>query len=198
MSLAIYGGSFNPPHNGHISAVETVLRELAPDHFLIIPDCLAPHKVMPAGTPSPGERLELCRLAFGGFGNVTVSDMELQRGGTSYTSDTIAAIRADFDGEIFLVIGSDMLLSFSTWHEFEYILKNCTLAVLSREENDLEELRSAAESLEELYGASVTILPHSPVVVSSTQVRKALRRGRAGSLVPASVIDYIESHNLYI
>ena len=198
MKIAVYGGSFNPPHLGHVAALKTAVRELSPDRTLVIPDYAAPHKEMPEGTPSPQERLEMCRIAFSGIPGAEISDMELNRGGKSYTSDTVAELKVKHPGcELFLIIGSDMLLSFTTWHEFEYILGNCVLAVLSREENDIAELEASAVELREKYGADVRILPHLPLVLSSTEVRAALAAGSGSGFLPAGIPEYIKDHKLY-
>ena len=124
MKTAIYGGSFNPPHLGHVSAVNTVVSELKPDRMLIIPDCIAPHKAMAENTPLPEYRLEMCRLAFGDIPGIEISDLEIRRGGRSYTVDTLEELTVLYpDDDLYLVIGSDMLTSFTTgWYRFEDII----------------------------------------------------------------------------
>ena len=115
MKTAIYGGSFNPPHLGHVSAVATVLSDLAPDRLLNIPDCIAPHKAMAENTPSAEHRLEMCRLAFGDIPGAEISDMEIRREGKSYTATTVEELRELYpEDEICLVMGTDMFLSFRT------------------------------------------------------------------------------------
>ena len=143
MKIAIYGGSFNPPHLGHLEAAKTVCAELAPDKLLIIPDNIPPHKAMDPGSPTAEERLALCRIAFRSIPGAEISDMEIRRHGKSYTAHTVRELRGRYpDDELFLVVGSDMLLSFEEWYEFEYLLSECTLAVVSREEDDLDALRA--------------------------------------------------------
>ena len=187
MRIAVYGGSFNPPHLGHEAVVETVREEIKPDVFLVIPDCRPPHKELSSNAPTPEERLEMCRLAFGDTEGVAVSDMEINRGGRSYTSDTIAQLRELYgDAEIYLVIGSDMLLSFTEWHDYEYILDNCTLAVVTRFGDDLEALERAS------LGRTV-ILEHTPVVISSSEIRENLSE----QYLSESVYSYIMRKGLY-
>ena len=176
MKIALYGGSFNPPHLGHAEAAMTVYRELKPDIFLIIPDNIPPHKDMAEGSPSPAQRLALCALAFRAVPGARVSDIELRRDGRSYTADTVSALREKYPAdELLLVMGTDMLMSFEEWYMFRYLLDNCVLAVLSREEDDGEALRRQAERFERDYGAKVILLPHAPLTMSSSDIRQKLR-----------------------
>ena len=201
MKTAIYGGSFNPPHLGHASAVCTVLSELAPDRILIMPDCIAPHKAMAENTPSPDHRLAMCLLAFGDLPGVEISDLEIRRGGRSYTVDTLEQLTAMYpEDHFYLVIGSDMLTSFTTgWYRFEDILKMCTLTVISREVDDLEELEGNASMLRTLYAADVLILKnHRPVPLSSSEIRQAMLDGNTSGMLSDNVWKYIKENGLYI
>ena len=130
MRIALYGGSFNPPHLGHAEAAYTVYEELKPDKLLIIPDNIPPHKEMEEGCPSAEERLELCRLAFAEIPGAEVSDIEVRREGRSYTADTVELLRAQYpEAELILVMGTDMLLCFEDWYRFEYLIRERRLAV---------------------------------------------------------------------
>lgn len=200
MTTAVYGGSFNPPHLGHRSVAETVLRELKPGRFLIIPDCSAPHKEMAGSSPLPSQRLELCRLAFGGLPGAEVSPMEMERGGRSYTVDTLTELRELYPEDSFiLVIGSDMLLSFETcWYRFEDILGMCTLAVCSREGGDIAALEDCARHLEDEYGAEVKILlNHESLIASSTDIRREIAEGSRPAELSGEVWEYIRENRLY-
>ena len=200
MRTAIYGGSFNPPHLGHIAAAKTVMTDLRPDRLLIMPDCLAPHKAMAANTPSPEHRLEMCRLAFGDIPGAEISELEIRRGGKSYTVDTLEQLTALFPEDIFyLVMGSDMFLSFTTgWYRFEDILHMCIPVVISREEDDLEQLESGAEYMRSRYGADIRILRRNkPVVLSSSEVRETILAGGLHLLLSDPVREYIEKNGLY-
>lgn len=189
MKIAIYGGSFNPPHLGHEEVVKTILKELDVDKLLIIPDYLPPHKELSADAPSPEQRLEMCRIAFGDIDGTEVSDMEILRGGRSYTSETLSRLREEYaDSEFYLVVGSDMLLSFKTWHEYEYILDNCHLAVVTRTGDDTDELKEA------LLGDS-QIIEHIPVVVSSTDIRENIDMNK--EFLDEKVYNYIKENHLY-
>ena len=200
MRTAIYGGSFNPPHLGHVSAVGTVLSELEPDRLLIMPDCIAPHKAMAGNTPSPEHRLAMCRLAFGDIPGVEISDLEIRRGGRSYTVDTLEQLTALYPEDTFyLIIGSDMLMSFTTgWFRFEDILRMCTLTVISREKDDLDELEHNAEMLRTRYSADVTILKnHRPFPLSSSEIRQAILDGNTSGMLSEPVWEYIKENGLY-
>ena len=112
MRTAIYGGSFNPPHLGHVSVALTVQEQLRPERFLIIPTNIPPHKDMAEGSPDAGQRLELCRIAFEDIPGVEISDVEAHREGKSYSADTLAVLREERpEDDYYLVIGSDMFLS---------------------------------------------------------------------------------------
>lgn len=198
MRIVVYGGSFNPPHLGHVEAARTVSAELAPDKFLIIPTNVSPHKMLAEGSPEPRARLEMCRLAFAGIPGAEISDMELQREGKSYTAQTVEELRRSYpDDELFLVMGTDMLLSFESWYRFEYLLENCTLAVLARDEDEDVQLIRQRDVLAEKYGAKVVILKHDPVAASSSDIRERLRFGIGSKLLPDSVYSEIIRRHYY-
>ncbi len=198
MRIVVYGGSFNPPHLGHVEAARTVSAELAPDKFLIIPSNVSPHKKLAEGSPEPRARLEMCRLAFADIPGAEISDMELRREGKSYTAQTVEELRRSFpDDELIIVMGTDMLLSFETWYRFEYLLESCTLAVLARDEDEDIQLRRQRDALTEKYGARVIILKHDPVAASSSDIRERLRFGIGSELLPDSVYSEIIRRHYY-
>lgn len=184
MEIAVYGGSFNPPHLGHREAVITALDTLNPDLLLIMPDHEPPHKEMEEGSPTPEQRLELCRMTFGDLDRVEVSALELERNGKSYTYDTVLELQERYPGaSLTLVVGTDMILTFEEWYHFEYLLAHCRIAALARDLEDEEKLREAAEHLRSCYGAEIILLEHAPLPMSSTELRGMLRRrlGRSPS-----------------
>ena len=192
MKIAVYGGSFNPPHLGHVEAAKTVAEALQPDKFLIIPDNLPPHKEMHEDSPLPEQRLALCRLAFSSVPGAEVSDMEIRREGKSYTADTVDRLRALYpEDELFLVMGTDMLLSFEEWYRFRYLLASCTLAVLARADEDCDTIRAHAEYMEREYEARVLILPHEPLEMSSSVIRERLKLRLGSELLDDSVYSEI-------
>ena len=198
MRIAVYGGSFNPPHLGHVEAAKTVARTLAPDRFLIVPAAVPPHKALAEDSPGPEERMELCRLAFAEIPGGEVSDVELRRGGKSYTYDTVCELRAEYPAaEIFLVIGTDMLLSFEEWYHFRFLFAECTLAVLGRAEEDGELLCGKAEEYERAYGARIVLLAHEPLEASSEQIRERLPLRAGEDLLPEAVYAEIIRRRYY-
>ena len=133
MKIAIYGGSFNPPHLGHLRVAENAVKDINPDLLLIIPDNIPPHKELSTNAPSAEIRLEMCRIAFKDIKCAEISDIELNRGGRSYTYDTLIQLHEMYpQSEFVLIIGKDSMDSFYTWHRPEDILKLCTLYVAPR------------------------------------------------------------------
>ena len=131
--IGIYSGTFNPPHVGHIRGAEQALCALKLDRLLMIPDGIAPHKTLPEGSPTPEQRLQMLRLSVSDP-RITVSDQEIRRGEASYTWMLVEDVRKNYpDARLFLIMGTDMFLHFLNWWEHERILKQVTLAVLSRE-----------------------------------------------------------------
>ncbi len=193
MRLAIYGGSFNPPHLGHTAAIRAVQAAARPDAVLVIPAATPPHKALAENSPSAEERFTLSRLAFGALPGVTVSDLELRRAGKSYSADTVRALRAQYpEAELCCIVGTDMLETFEEWHDFAYILREAALYALAREPDELERVQTAAARLRAEYGARVTVIDTPPLPVSSTQIRLLLRRrGGAEFLHPAAYAHII-------
>ena len=198
MRIAIYGGSFNPPHIGHAEAARAAYKALKPDKFLIIPTNTPPHKELEANSPSPEQRLEFCRLAFGDIPGAEVSDMELRREGKSYTADTVDALLEQYPGaEICIVMGTDMFLSFRSWYRWQHMLETCTLAVLSREDFDRREIENFKAELETENGAKVILIPHLPLPMSSTEIRERLRRGLGSDDLCQGVYECIIRNGYY-
>ena len=195
MRIAFYGGSFNPPHAGHVRCAQAAAEFLLPDLFLIVPDYLPPHKQLAENSPPPGARLEMCRIAFRSVTAACVSDLELQRIGRSYTSDTMKALRLKYpDDELFLVIGSDMLFTFSEGHAYRFILSQCTLVVASRMDGEAEELSRAVQRLRKEEKAKILLLSYEPYPASSTEIRKALAEGKYPAGLDKEVYRYIRQN----
>lgn len=197
MAVAIYGGSFNPPHIGHVHVAEAVRANFNPRHFLVIPAGTPPHKEMAAGSASDSERMEMCRLAFAHCG-CTVSDIEIKRAGKSYTSDTIRKVKEMYPREkdILLVMGTDMFLTLDTWHEAEFILRSVHVIVVRRDEDKLA-LRKKALEYAKMYHTRTTIVALKPVLAASSDVRELLPRREGREVLPEKVYEYIISRRLY-
>lgn len=198
MRIVIFGGSFNPPHKGHLSAAQAAAKALKPDKFLVIPDYQPPHKDLSDGAPSPEERMELCRLCFSRVPKAEVSDIELRRGGKSYTSDTLRELREQFPGaELCLVVGTDMLLTIDRWHEADYLMQAAVICALAREKGQLDTLRAKAAELKTRHGAEVRIIEAKPFPASSTEIREALGKRSGNRLLPEAVYREIVRRRFY-
>ena len=196
--IAVYGGSFNPPHCGHREAARTALETLHPDRFVIMPDNAPPHKDLEEGSPSPDERLRLCRLCFSDLPGIEISEMEIRRSGKSYTYDTVREFQEKVPkAHLTLVVGTDMFLSFEEWYHFEYLLSCCRLAVLARDLDEDEILQRTRERFCEEYGADIVILPHTPFPMSSTEIRSALRNRGGREYLTDEVYAEIIRRRLY-
>ena len=201
MNIGVYGGTFDPPHWGHITAARAAMEQLKLDRLVLIPDRVPPHKVLPEGSASPEQRLEMATLAAAELGKRTeVSDRELRRDGPSYTSDTLAELRREHpEDTLWLLMGSDMFLSLQTWHAPEEIMALAHIAPFSREVEDESETFAAQQSrLERAYGAQIQIVQNPEVrELSSTEVRAALAAGRGSDLLPPAVYGYVLREHLY-
>lgn len=198
MRVLIYGGSFNPPHMGHVRSAQVAEAALRPDRTLLIPASCPPHKSLPADTPAGRQRLCMTELAAEAIPHCEVLDIELDRAGPSYTSDTLRQLHDRFPGaELVFLTGTDMLLSIESWHEPDVIMALASLAVFAREDDREAEIKAMAEHLRGRYGAAIYLLPGDPVAVSSTQVRTLLPMRRGRNYLPENVYDYIIRFRLY-
>ena len=204
MRIGIYGGTFNPPHLGHITAARAVFELLGLDQLLVIPAGLPPHKTMPDGSPTSAQRLEMTRLAAEQLDlgeRVKVLNMELRREGRSFTSDTLAQLKDQYpNDELWLLMGTDMFLTLQTWHEPEKILQLAGIAAFGRTEEDTEELFSIQRDyLCEVYPQAriFTLTIPGVVDVSSTELREKLAKGEGGNLLAPAVYGYILRQGLY-
>ena len=198
VKIGIYGGTFNPPHTGHLHAAKQAVQILGLDKLLLIPDRIAPHKEIPAGSPTPEQRLQMLRIAAAGEPRMEVSDIELKREGASYSYLTVEALREIYpDAELFLLMGTDMFLTFDTWMHPERITRNATLAVMYRGEKGERAAIEARKVRFEAQGARVELVENQILSISSTQLRRLLAFHCAGEFLPAGVGDYIRENNLY-
>lgn len=197
MRIGIYGGSFDPVHNGHINAAKTFMKELSLDKIIIVPAYCSPFKKGLAVTPSQ-HRLNMCNIAFGALPNFEVSNIEILREDEGYMSDTIAEIREIYPkNELFLLLGGDQLLIFKKWHAWSKIADEATVAAAARNWEEDSAMEAEAAVLRSM-GASVIIVPIDVKEISSTDVREAVRRGDdISAMVPPGVAEYIWDNYLY-
>ena len=198
MRLGIYGGTFAPIHNAHVRVARAFYKDLSLDKLMIIPAGIPPHKQV-AADDAPERRLRMCQLAFEGEKGIEVSDLELNRGGKSYTVMTLRELARE-DRELFFLCGTDMILTFDRWYCFDEIFKLCTL-VYVRRESDVKTGKEIAGKLEEYrekYGANIIELHTETLEMSSTEIREAIKEGKdITAMVPTKVAEYIKVNRLY-
>ena len=198
VKIGIYGGTFNPIHTGHIHAAKQAMEILCLDKLLMIPDRIAPHKVIPSGSPTPEQRLEMITVAAAGEPRFRVSDLELKREGPSYSYLTVLQLKEQYpDVELVLLMGTDMFLSFHTWMKPEVILENAALGVFYRGEKGETAAIEERKAEMEAQGHTVYLVKNEVVNISSTQMRRLLAFRCAGEFLPEGVLDYIRENRLY-
>lgn len=196
--IGIYGGTFGPPHNGHVNAAREFLRQMRLDYLYIIPASIPPHKAL-GGSDDPRKRLKMCELAFGGIEGVIVSNLELRREGPSYTVDTLRELSAP-DARLFLLCGTDMILTLDQWYCAEEIFRRCYPIYVRRENDPIITRRIITKIGEysEKYNAVVRRIVCDSVELSSTEIRRAVAEGRdIRGMVPDAVASYISENGLY-
>ena len=168
------------------------------DRLLLIPDRVAPHKSLPEGSPTPDQRLEMLKIAAESCPGAEVCDLEMHREGPSYTYETVEQLSKLYpDGELVLIMGTDMFLSFHTWKYPERITALASLAVLYRGDRNERDAVAMKKAEMEAAGVAVTLVENPVTVISSTQMRRLLAFRCAGGLLPEGVLDYIRENRLY-
>ncbi len=194
--IGLFGGSFNPIHNGHINLAESVRDALKLDKVIFIPSGAAPHKSSSEYADGV-DRLEMCRLATEHCPEFIVSDFEINRTGKSYSIYTVEHFRQLYpDDELFLMVGSDMLLSFDKWFKYKEILKYVTLTAVSRVGTDFDALNKTAKKIGK-YG-KIIVVNNNVVVASSTNIRKLIKNNEDLSCyLNGKVVKYIILKKIY-
>lgn len=196
--IGIYGGTFNPPHIGHISAAVEAVKRLNLDRLLLIPDRIAPHKQLPEDSADPQQRLNMLRMAVDGIPKLEVSDIELRREGKSYTYLTVLALSEQYpNAQFVLLMGTDMFLCFDKWMHPEMIIANASLGVLYRgDKGEIAAIEAKKQEMEE-NGAQVELVQNDVLPLSSTELRRLLAFGCGDAYLPLGVGEYIRQHGLY-
>lgn len=203
MKIGVYGGTFNPPHLGHLAAARAAVEKLGLDKLLLIPAAVPPHKQLPQETPALEHRMAMAEKMADALlmpKVAEVSRLELEREGKSYTSDTLEAIHKQYPGaQLWLIMGTDMFLTLHQWHDPAEILKLAGICAFGRKEQDGEAVFAPQRTfLEETYGAKVVTLTLSDLVdISSTQLRELLAGGKGAEYLHPSVYGYILMNGLY-
>ena len=189
-NIGIYGGTFNPPHLGHVLAAKAAKEALGLNKVLLVPDAEPP--------PTPVQRVEMARLATQDEPWLEVSEMELGRPGKSYTSDTLRALAEQYPGDtLYLLMGTDMFLSLHTWHEPDVICHLAVIVGMHREEDKDGTMEQQKSLLEERFGAKAVVLHNVPLEISSTHLRRMLILGGADHYMNPGVLSYIRENGLY-
>lgn len=212
MKIGIFGGSFNPPHNGHVNSLTTVQKKMGFDLIHIIPNHQNPLKI-PMEGPAPEHRSEMARLAFSTYGDAfKINDCELKRGGKSYTIETVKELLKKYkSNELYLIIGADNFETFSEWKDYKKLLELVNVVVTTRPGYQIPENESewpdyltpfVAESdfgtLELKTGRSVEFITLNDLDISSSELRKKLRVGRpVEKYLPLAVERYIKEQGLF-
>lgn len=196
--VGIYGGTFAPPHVGHVEAAKAFMKQMRLDYLYVIPAAVPPHK-QGEYVVDPFHRLAMCDLAFSGIDGVIVSDLELRRGGVSYTVDTLRELTAP-DTRLFLFCGTDMFLTLDQWYRADEIFKLCYPIYIRRENDPIitKKILSKIGEYTEKYNAVVRRVVTDPIEISSSLVRKTLREGGdISKMVDPKVKMYIDDHCLF-
>lgn len=195
--MGLFGGTFDPIHKGHVSMALRLAQALELDGVVLMPTFVPPHKIK-ENMASAEHRLAMCRLAAEEHPLLSVSDLELRRGGASFTVDTLTALCEEYpDTQWHLLVGADMFTTLRTWHRFSDIAAMAVLCTIAREGTDTAKLLVYAEELKRDGIAScVDVCPVEPY--SSTQVRRRIADGKSvAEMVGEAVERYILDNGLY-
>ena len=209
--IGLYGGTFNPIHYGHLNSIEAVAEKLELDKVYVVPTSQNPLKTKTEG-PTAEERLAMAEIAIGTLGSETieVSDIEVKRGGDSFTVDTLAEL-SDSDSEMFLILGGDNIHSFHQWKNFDDIIEKTHLVFTSRPGSELPKTERGLPSwLKDRLadfdydnglfksGKTLNFVQLDDVDISATEIRRHARRGLdVRKFTPPQVDDYIKEHQIY-
>ena len=194
---AIYGGSFDPLHIGHLDLAENAVKQCGIDKLIFMPAYMSPFK-QDRKVTGGSDRCGMIESILGMNKAFCLSRYEINKGGPSYTIETLRHWSGMLDGDISFVLGFDSMVQLDTWYEGEEILRNYHLITCKRPDTDDTEGLKRIECFREKYGARVTVLDKTPVDASSTEIRQMVSEGRSiTGLVPKGVEDYIIEHKLY-
>lgn len=195
--VAMFGGSFNPVHLGHIGLAREYIKTLRLDKMLIVPTYIPPHKKTNEMADAL-HRYNMCSIAFENVSNTEISDIEIKRQGASYTADTLKQLKEIYaDSELFLITGADMFMTIQDWKNPQEIFKLAVICTAPRDNTNYTELRQHEKYLNSL-GAECVVLSEPIMQVSSTQIRHYVKQGkRITDLTGERVEEYIIKNGLY-
>ena len=194
--VGILGGTFNPPHNGHVDMAHQVKREFSLDEVYLMPCGNPPHKT--DGLAPKEMRLQMTQLCTVGT-DVNVLDFEVKKKGYSYTAETLEALREkNPETDYYFIVGADTVFELCTWHEFERLFELTKFICVRRESHDNLKLSAEISHLQRNYGAQILLSEYTGLFVSSSYIRKQIGEGRSvEGLVPQNVEKYIIANGLY-
>jgi len=192
MKIGIFGGTFNPPHIGHLIVVEHVRQSMGLTKVIFVPAAVAPHK-REMEIIEPHHRAEMLRRATNGNDAFEVSDIEIRRGGISFSVNTLQEFKKIYPNDLMhLIIGMDNLTEFHTWREPEKIIGLAGIIAMTRPGVSLNMAQIP-------LGEKITLCEVPEIAISSSEIRKRVREGKPiRYLVPVSVAEYIREHRLYL
>lgn len=197
MKIGVFGGAFNPIHNGHLNLADYYLNSLKLDKIIFIPTSIPPHKTAEY-LVSAEDRINMLKLAISDNEKYDYSDIEFKRDGKSYTYDTLCQLKEIYsDADFYLIIGSDQFFYFQNWYRADDILNMVTVVTAAREKDEYNSLLSFKNQYDNMKNTIVSNC--DVVVVSSSEIRDNIKNGRdITSLVPQKVFTYIKDNNLYV
>ncbi|MBE6663018.1 MAG: nicotinate (nicotinamide) nucleotide adenylyltransferase [Ruminococcaceae bacterium] len=202
MKIGIFGGTFDPPHLGHISVCKAFLNTIELDALYVMPAYIPPHKTVISGI-NADKRFKMSEIAFSSLSNkIIVSDIEFKREGKSYTAHTLKYFKENFkDIEIYFLCGTDMILTMDMWYCPEYIFENAKI-VYARRENDSDITQSIdlkCKKYKEKYNAEIIYLTTDVKEMSSSEIRKAISCGNdLSKYLSKEIIDFIKENKMYV
>jgi len=200
MKIGIYGGSFNPPHLGHMAAARAAINSLGLERLVLVPNSQPPHKQLPPGSPTPEQRMAMTALAADQLGpQVETWDVEVRREGKSYTVHTLEQAKERWpQDELWLLMGSDMFLTLEEWYQPERIMEMTGICAFARTVQDVERCQVHERELAQRYHAKIRVISIPDLLeVSSTQIREMLPEGEGGKFLSQPVYGYILREKLY-
>ena len=196
MKILLFGGTFDPPHKGHMNNLQAAMDCVQPDKVIVMPAGIPPHKK--ASTTDAALRLAMCECFTALSPKVEVSDWEVRQGGRNYSVNTVEMLHSRYPADsVYMCVGSDMLLGFTRWYRWQDILRLTALVVESREAGDAAALHAAAEELRR-QGATVLLAQAQAFPCASSDIRSGrVPRSRWEEVLPPNVIQIVKDNGLY-
>ena len=196
MKILLFGGTFDPPHKGHMNNLQAAMDCVQPDKVIVMPAGIPPHKK--ASTTDAALRLAMCECFTALSPKVEVSDWEVRQGGRNYSVNTVEMLHSRYPADsLYMCVGSDMLLGFTRWYRWQDILRMTALVVESRETGDAAALHAAAEELRR-QGATVLLAQAQAFPCASSDIRSGrVPRSRWEEVLPPNVIQIVKDNGLY-